>query len=177
MRAALQGLTAMAACALFAAAAAAQDLSDSCQMNGWSMGAEISAFKSTAENVVASAAETAAPPLEMSTLYVIKLRPQTGVQYPQASGKKSLVQNPLGGLVRFTVPANGQYRITVDSPLWIDVIGPAGMIAPTGYTGWHECRLFRKSVEYTLPAGAPLVLQISEATPELVRVVIEPAKH
>jgi len=177
MRAAVLGLNAMAACALFAAAAGAQDLSSSCEMNGWSMGAEISAFKSTAENVVASASQSNIPPLEIGSLYVIKLRPQTDVQFLQASSKKSLVQKPLGGLATVTVPTAGQYRITVDSPLWIDVVGPAGTITPVNYTGWHECRLFRKSVEYTLPAGAPLILQLSEATPELVRLVIEPAKH
>jgi hypothetical protein len=80
-------------------------------------------------------------------------------------------------LTSFTVVGAAAYRITVDSPLWIDLVGPDGTIAPSAYTGWHDCRLFRKSVEYTLQAGQSYVLQLSEATPQLVRVVIEVAKH
>lgn len=156
---------------------AAEDLSASCQSPGWDMGSEISAFKSTAENVASGSAVGALPPLESGVLYVLKLRRQTEVAYLQVSNKKSLVQSPLGGMTSFAVDKPGLYRITVDSPLWIDVVGPAGTIAPSAFMGWHDCRLFRKSVEYTLPGPETYVLQLSEATPELVRVVIEPAKH
>ena len=158
-------------------AAAAEDLSPSCRSPGWEMGGEISAFKSTAENVVSGAAVGALPPLESGVLYVLKLRRQTEVNYLQVSNKKSLVQSPLGGMTSFAVDKPGVYRITVDSPLWIDVVGPAGTIAPSAFMGWHNCRLFRKSVEYALQGPETYVLQVSEATPELVRIVIEPAKH
>jgi hypothetical protein len=164
----------MIACAIGGHGLAA-DLTASCQAPGWDMGLEVAAFKSTAENLPAGASSMDLPPLEIGTLYVLKLRPQSDVQFLQTTGKSSLVQNPLAGLVRFTVPAPGNYRVTVDSPLWIDVVAPTGTIPPAKYNGWHECRLFRKSVEYTLRAGQSLVLQLSEATPELVRVVIEPA--
>ena len=171
-----------AAAALLAAigsvpAQAAEDLSASCQSPGWDMGSEISAFKSTAENVVSGSAVGALPPLESGVLYVLKLRRQTEVSFLQVSSKKSLVQSPLGGMASFSVDKPGVYRITVDSPLWIDVVGPAGTIAPSSFMGWHDCRLFRKSVEYALPGPETYVLQVSEATPELVRIVIEPAKH
>jgi hypothetical protein len=175
VRAAKMGLGVVAT--LGAGAALAQDITASCGANGWEMSSEIAAFKSTAENLPAAVAQFNLPPLELNVLYVLKLSAQSGVRYPQVSTKKSLVHNPLGGLATLTVPADGDYRITVDSPLWIDVVGPDGTIAPTAYTGWHECRLFRKSVEYALPGGKPLILQISEATPELIRIVIEPAKH
>lgn len=157
--------------------ASADDLGASCQAPGWDMGSEISTFKSTAENVPAGGSVASLPPLEIGVLYVLKLRPQNEVSYLQISNKKSLVQAPLGGLTSFTVVGAAAYRITVDSPLWIDLVGPDGTIAPSAYTGWHDCRLFRKSVEYTLQAGQSYVLQLSEATPQLVRVVIEVAKH
>jgi hypothetical protein len=152
----------------------AADLTASCQAPGWDMGREVSAFKSTAENLPAGASSMDLPPLEIGTLYVLKLRPQSDVQFLQTTAKASLVQNPLAGMARFTVPTPGNYRVTVDSPLWIDIVAPGGTIPPARYNGWHECRLFRKTVEYTLRAGQMLVLQLSEATPELVRVVIEP---
>jgi hypothetical protein len=127
--------------------------------------------------VPAGASEANLPPLELDVLYVLKLRPQTEVKYLQASDKKSLVQAPLGGLAAFSVKADGQYRVTVDAPLWIDVVGSEGTIAPTTYLGFHECRLFRKSVEYKLRGGQSYLLQLSEATPELVRVVLGVAQH
>jgi hypothetical protein len=157
--------------------AGAQDLPANCRSAGWDMTREVSLFKSTAENVPAGASEANLPPLELDVLYVLKLRPQTEVKYLQASDKKSLVQSPLGGLAAFSVKSDGQYRITVDAPLWIDVVGPGGTIAPSTYMGWHECRLFRKSVEYALRGGQSYLLQLSEATPELVRVVLGVAKH
>lgn len=153
------------------------DLTASCRAAGWDMTDEISAFKTTAENVPAGASASGLPPLEVGVLYVVKLRPQSEVAYLQISGKKSLVEKPLGGLAAFKIANTGKYRITVDSPLWIDVVGPDGTLAPAAYTGWHECRLFRKSVEYSLQAGQSYVLQLSEATPELVRVAIEAVKR
>jgi hypothetical protein len=174
VRAAIVGLWCVSALAL---GAHAQDAAGSCRANGWDMSSEIAAFKSTAENLPAAVAQFNLPPLELGVLYVLKLSAQDGVQYPQPPNQKSLVHSPLGGLATFSVPADGAYRITVDSPLWIDVVGPDGKITPSAYTGWHECRLFRKSVEYTLPGGKPLTVQISEATPELIRIVVEAAKH
>jgi hypothetical protein len=163
--------------ALAGARARADDPGGSCQSTGWDMRNEIAAFKSTAENVPAAATQVNLAPLEAGVLYVVKLRPQTEVHYLATADRKSLVHSPLGGLVALVVPTDGEYRITVDSPLWMDVVGPHGALAPSSYTGWHECRLFRKSIEYALTAADPWVLQISEATPELVRVVVEPARH
>jgi hypothetical protein len=157
--------------------ASAADMPANCQSSGWDMAREVTLFKSTAENVPAGASEASLPPLELDVLYVLRLRPQTEVKYLQASGKKSLVQAPLGGLAAFSVKTDGQYRITVDAPLWIDVVGPAGTVTPSTYVGWHECRLFRKSVEYALRGGESYLLQLSEATPELVRIVLAGAKH
>jgi len=158
-------------------AALADDPAGSCQSTGWDMQSEIAAFKSTAENVPAAVTQVNLAPLEVNVLYVVKLHPQTDVHYLITADHKSLVHSPLGGLVALVVPKDGEYRITVDSPLWMDVVGPAGVLKPTAYTGWHECRLFRKSIDYALTAADPWVLQISEATPELVRVVVEPALH
>ncbi len=155
----------------------ADDPAGSCQSTGWDMQSEIIAFKSTAENVPAAVTQINLAPLEVGVLYVVKLRPQTDVHYLQTSDRKSLVHSPLGGLVALVVPKDGEYRITVDSPLWMDVVGPNGTLKPDAYAGWHECRLFRKSIDYVLTAADPWVLQISEATPELVRVVVEPARH
>ena len=157
--------------------AQADDPGGSCAETGWDMQTEIAAFKSTAENVPAAVTQVNLAPLEVAVLYVVKLRPQTDVHYLATADRKSLVHSPLGGLVALVVPKDGAYRITVDSPLWMDVVGPHGTLAPSRYTGWHECRLFRKSIEYALTAGDTWVLQISEATPELVRVVVEPVQR
>jgi len=154
---------------------AAEDLRAGCMAPGWDMSAELKAFQSAAENVPAGSSSLELPPLELGRLYVLRLGSQTGVQYLVTTPKKSLVQSPLGGLAQFNVPSSGNYRITVDSPLWIDVVAAGATLAPSTYNGWHSCRLFRKTVQYALQTGQAYVLQLSEATPELVRIVIEPA--
>lgn len=154
---------------------AAEDLRASCMAPNWDMALEVKAFQSTAENLPASRSSLELPPLELGRLYVLRLSPETEVRYLQNTAKKSLVQNPLGGLAQFNVPSSGNYRITVDSPLWIDVVAAGAVLAPSAFNGWHSCRLFRKTVQYALQTGQAYVLQLSEATPELVRVVIEAA--
>jgi hypothetical protein len=105
--------------------AAAEDLGASCQAPDWDMAAEIARSRAPRKTSRREARSASLPPLELGVLYVLKLRPQTEVSYLQASNKKSLVQAPLGGLTSFAVAKPGVYRITVDSPLWIDVVGPA----------------------------------------------------
>ncbi len=151
----------------------AADNGSACQATGWEMSRELKAFASAPQSAAAGNAAVNLPLLRVDTLYTLRLRPQGEVQFLQTSGRAEKVATPMAGMTRFSVPTSGSYRVTVDAPLWIDVVGPAGIIAPNDYHGWHECGVFRKSIEYTLEGGRDVTLQFSSAATDLVKVTIE----
>ncbi|KUR80499.1 hypothetical protein [Novosphingobium sp. FSW06-99] len=65
-----------------------------------------------------------------------------------------------GGLVAFTAPADGAYRIALGSPAWIDVIGDGRPALSTAHGHGPACSGIRKMVDFSLTKGS-YVLQIS----------------
>jgi len=110
--------------------------------------------------------------LELNHLYTLKLSPLQDVRLARAPAKDKSSSDSRAGLARFSVAAHGRYRITVDVPVWIDVVSPRGAIDPADFHGWHACGLFRKSLEYALDGEQTLVLQITGARVDEVKLVI-----
>lgn len=157
--------------------AKADGIAAACQSPGWDMSRELVAFRGPARAARAGANAADLPTIELGRLYALQLQPQSTVQFVQPPQKPARVQGPTAGLARFSVRTGGKYRITVDAPLWIDVVAPAGIVQSSDFNGWHACALFRKSVEYTLQAGRPFVLQLSGASAAAVKVAIEPLQQ
>ena len=82
------------------------------------------------------------------------------------------LSNSSAGLARLAVTADGTYRVTVDLPAWIDVVSGAGLVGSSSFRGWHDCRVFKKSVEFALPARESLILQVSGARADAVKLVV-----
>lgn len=154
-------------------AAVAAEPATTCQASGWDMSRELKAFGRPPQSEAAGSSVSNMPLLRLDTLYGLRLRTQSEVEFVQPPGKAPNGPTPMGGIIRFKVPTRGVYRVTLDSPLWIDVVTATGIIAPSAYTGWHECTVFRKSVDYTLEAGQTVALQFSGAATDLVKVTIE----
>ena len=145
-----------------------------CQAPGWEMSRELQAFAQPPQSATAGTSVKQLPLIRAGTLYALRLQAQDDVQFARPLERQPKAATPMGGMGHFTVAAGGLYRVTVDSPLWIDVVTPRGVMAPTAYTGWHDCSVFRKSVDYTLAAGQEVTLQFSDAATDLVKVTIEP---
>jgi hypothetical protein len=65
------------------------------------------------------------------------------------------------GLVRLRLATAGLYRISGDQPFWIDVVAGGELAQSTSYQGAAGCNAPHKIVQFTLPAGQVLVLQVS----------------
>ncbi len=154
-------------------AAVAAEPATTCQASGWDMKRELKAFARAPQSESAGSSASTMPLLQLDTLYALRLRAQGEVEFVQPPSRAASGPTPMAGITRFKVPTRGVYRITLDSPLWIDVVTATGIIAPSAYTGWHECTVFRKSVDYTLEAGQTVALQFSGAATDLVKVTIE----
>jgi len=154
--------------------AKADKLTAACQAPGWDMNRELVAFRASALSAKAGANPADSPEIKLGRLYALQLQPQNTIEFLRPPEKATRLQSPAAGLARFSVRTDGRYRITVDGPLWIDVVAPTGTVQSSSFNGWHECNLYRKSVAYTLHAGQPLMLQLSGAPSALVKLAIEP---
>jgi hypothetical protein len=169
-----KALTVLAVLMLGATTLAAADDAP-CAGFKWSVTEERALFAKTAETAVAGHDAASAPVIKADQLYELSLSPQDGVKFVLPPSKKALPDGAFAGLVHLKVPSAGVYRISLDQGFWIDVVGDHQMVQSTDFTGASGCTAPRKIVQFNLPAGVDLVLQMSAAAKDHVRVTLTPA--
>jgi hypothetical protein len=65
------------------------------------------------------------------------------------------------GLVRVRVPRTAAYRVSASERLWIELVGPAGVVSSTRFTMSGTCETLRKSVAFPLEAETDYWMQLS----------------
>ena len=150
-----------------------------CDTFSWDMSAELALFAKTGPQggfaVTAAVQPERAPPIQVGQVYVVTLVEQSGVHFAHVPGKTRAIDSARGGLLSLTVPATGRYRLSLDKGTWIDVTSAGTLIDSNQFQGRGTCPLLHKSVEFTLPAGAPLIVQLSGETSGTVRLAVTPA--
>jgi hypothetical protein len=147
---------------------------DACTVFKWNITQEHALFTKAPEAVTAGHDLASAPTMKAQQLYELTLAPQDTVKFVAPPGKKSLADGAFAGVVHLKVPAAGSYRISLDAGFWIDVVSHQKLIDSTDFGGMHGCDAPRKVVIFNLPAGDDLVLQISQAAKDHVRVTLTP---
>jgi hypothetical protein len=110
-----------------------------------------------------------APALTLDRLYKLSLATQTAVAFAAVPGKKKTVDGAYAGLAGLTVATSATYRIALDQPFWVDVVKGGAQIASSSFQGQPGCSAPHKIVEFVLPAGTSLTIQISGfASPSVV---------
>jgi hypothetical protein len=155
-------------------ATAAMAADDSCTGFKWNITQEHALFTQAPQAATAGHDLASAPNMKAQQLYELTLAPQNTVTFVVPPGKKSLADGAFAGLAHLKVPAAGSYRISLDAGFWIDVVGNQKLIESTDFGGMHGCDAPRKVVIFNLPAGDDLVLQISQAVKDHVRVTLTP---
>jgi hypothetical protein len=64
------------------------------------------------------------------------------------------------------------YRISLDQPLWVDVIADGAMVPAKDFQGRRGCNAPHKVVEFLLPARVPITLQFSGGNASTVKVTV-----
>jgi hypothetical protein len=82
------------------------------------------------------------------------------------------VENLFGGLVRLTVPKDGMYRISADSPLWIEVIDGEKQIERVRSAPRLHCGRIHKSLGFPLKRERSYWLEMSGSKRSDVAVLI-----
>lgn len=91
---------------------------------------------------------------------------------------KENVENLFGGFVRLTVPKDGMYRVSVDSPIWIEVIDGEKPIERVRTVPRLRCGRIHKSLGFPLERERSYWLEISgNKRPDVAVLIMEEPEH
>lgn len=142
-----------------------------CAAFKWPLDAERRAFDSADLAKVASGAARGG---WREQAFALALQPDADVAYTLPPAKKRKDAQRFGGLVAFAAPANpGTYQVTLSGEAWIDLVQQGSALKTVDHSGVKDCPGLRKSVRFTV-GDAPVVLQISGAPAESIKVAIRP---
>lgn len=177
----LHGIAFALALALLAPAALGQDappksvpekgMSGGCEAFKWPLDKERAAFGAAALEKAASGA--ARGPLKEQA-FALALVPAKDVVFAIPPAK--MKDDGFGGLVAFAAPEKpGIYQVTLSGEGWIDLVQEGKALGASDHSGAKNCPGLRKSVRFMLGA-APVVLQISNAVANTIKVGIRPVE-
>jgi hypothetical protein len=156
----------------FNAAARLAHADDPCAAFTWDVAHERSLFSQQPQPLAAGATLAASPAIVTDRLYQLELRMQAEVTLPATPGKQPKSDGVYAGLLRLTVHARRVYRISLDQPVWVDVIENGTVIAASDFQGRKGCSAPHKVVEFLLQAGSPITLQFSGSSAAVVKVAV-----
>ena len=141
---------------------------------------ELEIMRGTAVPATAVSEEGSVPPrLQLGTYYAVSLVPQAQLHFVARPGRAENSPALRAGVFQFEVPADGRYRVSISSRHWIDVIDTRTAVDSVDHFG-PGCELVHKVVEFDLPAGRLLTLQLSGNDDAMVGLAITasvPAKE
>lgn len=148
---------------------------DPCSGYKWDVSAERALFATPAKAAAAGKDLASATRTLPNQFYAVTLLPMSGVSFPAAPGRTP-PSGSFAGILALTLPGPGKYRIAVDVPLWIDVVGGAALAPVLDYEGQHECSAPRKVVVFDLEGRTDWALQLSAADRVTVRLAVTPVR-
>lgn len=147
---------------------------EGCSAFTWNVAHELALMAQPATSIDASREGNAAA-VAPDKHYLVRLAPQASVKFALAPARSRNAEGAYAGLVRFRVEQAGRYRVTLTSRHWIDVVDGDHAIATRDFQGRAGCDRMHKVVEFELPEGRDLILQLSGDGADSVGLVITPA--
>lgn len=76
------------------------------------------------------------------------------------------------GLLEVRTGAAGAYRVSAGSGLWVDVVGPQGLVPSRTFEMQTKCARIFKTVTYDLPANSEFIVQLNGGATASERLLI-----
>lgn len=111
-----------------------------------------------------------APWITIGEGHIVALRPGDGLRW-RLTPERAPRAGSFGGVLALDVREAGTYRIALADGVWIDLVGPNGLVASTGHGHGPACSGIRKMVEFRLEPGAYAV-QLSGAASNRTRMLV-----
>jgi len=153
----------------FASTTAAED---PCAAFSWDVHHERDLFSKQPVDLASGKALADAPALTPDRLYELELRAQPEVTFSAPPSRTWPQEATYAGLARLTVETAGVYRIALDQPAWVDVVAGGVVLQSRDAQGRVGCSAPYKVVEFSLPAGKPLVIELSASVTPSIRVTV-----
>jgi hypothetical protein len=160
---------------LAAGIASAQE--DPCAKFSWNVDKERALFATAPQALAAGHDVASAPQLQSEKLYQLQLTAdaQVTLALPPSRKPKNAADSSYGGLAHLSLKLPGNYRVSADQPVWIDIVDDGKMIDSADFQGRAGCLAPHKIIQYSLPAGRELLLQLSGGPSATVRLTITTA--
>jgi len=143
-----------------------------CAAFTWDVHHERVLFETKPQVLTGGQTAAALATLKAERLYQVELAAQTEVKFLEPPGRKRGDGGAFAGLVKLTVETAGVYRISLDQPLWVDVIANGTVVPAKDFQGRPGCDAPHKIVEFVLPARSPITLQFSGGSAPVVKVAV-----
>jgi hypothetical protein len=166
-----------AAILLTALASSAARADEGCIDFKWDVSQERALFSAGAPAALtAGTGAGAAPAVLAGHSYALKLAPQAEVHFASGPGRSPGGDRAaFAGIVSLRVPGTGDYRISIDAPLWLDVVSGTTLLSPVDFQGQHSYSPPHKIVVFSLQRGQRYLLQLSSGHADGVVVALTPA--
>lgn len=152
---------------------AADALPPECSTFTWDVSDELAALRSpSTAGEAGRGGDSGAVRIEPGRRYDMRLHPQAEVALAARPAKPMLDDAATAGLLTFTVPEDGRYRVSITTGHWIDVVDAGQVVPSLDFQGRRGCPLVHKIVEFELQAGRDLVLQFAGGAVDEAGVVI-----
>jgi molybdate transport system substrate-binding protein len=146
----------------FSLAAIAAAAADPCTTFTWDVSHEFTVMKQKPQTVTAATKPGSdTPQLLVDKLYEVRLANQSGVTFALTPARLPLPDNAQAGVAHFHTNKAGRYRVAITSGHWIDILDGDKLIKSRDFQRARGCERPHKIVEYDLPAGRELTLQLS----------------
>jgi hypothetical protein len=156
-------------------AARATDAAEPCAAFTWDVHHERTLFAAKPQSLAAGREGASSPALMPERLYELELSTLPQVAFAIPPGRRPASAAAYGGLATLTVTQAGVYRISMDRPLWVDVLADGTAIGSRDFQGSPGCNAPHKVVEFVLPPATRLMLQFSGDAANRVRVAVSRA--
>jgi len=166
------GVTLLALGVLLPLAARAADAGDPCAGFTWDVRHERALFGGTPQSLAAGTTTANAPALSPDKLYELQLSALSLVTLAVPAGRHASSPGAGAGLATLTLAQAGLYRISLDVPIWVDVIAGSNALRSQDFQGRPGCNAPHKIVEFVLPAATRLTLQLSGDSAKAVKVAV-----
>ncbi len=166
---------------LLCAALAAQDMPQKQSMDQMHGGcdnyrtnlkSEMQLMAMTPLEVTAGANAGAAPMIPQSKAVVVSLMPQTQVHLAAPPAQDRGGPDRRAGLLSLGTLSAGDWRVSLDRFAWVDVVASGSVLPNPSFEMQTGCAAIFKTVVFHVAEAQPVILQLSGASAEPVRVLI-----
>ena len=139
-----------------------EQMRGTCSDFQWNLAREFSLWTGAPLAVSAATKAANAPAVLLERRHDVALAPTAGVTFAQPPQQVRGEPGRYSGIVRFSVPADGRYRVSAGDRL----------VESAAFEMQTRCDTIFKSVVFDLTAGTPLLLQFNGSPTEVVGVLI-----